>query len=158
MAEDQQDAFKVTDRRLFNTDGSPREQEPEPEPIAVSPAVPPAEAAPEVAPETAAAALPDVPDEFDPEIGDDGEPGGEMTEFMGVLMEFATPAFIHLGLAEHPATGRPEINLPASQQAIEMLRVLREKTNGNLTPEEDDFFESLLADLRMRFVSLKNKG
>jgi hypothetical protein len=47
---------------------------------------------------------PEVEDQFP-------EEEGELTEFMAVLMEVATPAFIHLGLAEHPATGRPEINL-----------------------------------------------
>jgi hypothetical protein len=58
---------------------------------------------------------------------------------------------------EHPATGRPEVNLPAGQQAIEMLRILREKTSGNLTREEEDYFEELLAVLRMRFVELNKQ-
>jgi hypothetical protein len=39
-----------------------------------------------------------------------------------------------------------------------MLRILREKTVGNLSPEEEEFFEGLLADLRMRFVSLKKQS
>jgi len=30
--------------------------------------------------------------------------------------------------------------------------MLREKTRGNLTPEEDKFFDSLLTDLRLRFL------
>ncbi len=143
MSEDQNDTFKVTDRRLFNSDGSAREERSEPEP----------ELTPELATVSAVTAGHLAEGAADAE--NDSEEGGELTEFMAVLMEFATPAFIHLGLAEHPATGRPEVNLPAAQQAIEMLRVLREKTVGNLIPEEDDFFEGLLADLRMRFVSLK---
>ncbi|MEP7274605.1 MAG: DUF1844 domain-containing protein [Acidobacteriota bacterium] len=160
MSEDPQDAFKVTDRRLFNPDGSPREQEAEPEPpvqAAAASAGPSLEVIPEkpieFAAELSGGPLPSP--EAENELESDEDAGGDLTEFMGVLMEFATPAFIHLGLAEHPATGRPEVNLPAAQQAIEMLRVLREKTVGNLSREEDDFFEGLLADLRMRFVSLK---
>lgn len=139
MPDEQPDAFKVTDRRLFNPDGSPRENLLEPEPAA--------------APSPAAHQAASEPEAEEP---DDEAP--EMTEFMAVLMEFATPAFIHLGLAEHPATGRPEVSLPAAQQALEMLRVLHEKTAGNLTPEETEFFEGLLADLRMQFVSLKKSS
>jgi hypothetical protein len=142
MPEDNEGGFKVTDRRLFNPDGSLREQLPEEAPAATATAAPTPEPEPE----------PEPPVDFDSGMGDDQ---GEMTEFMGVIMEFAAPAFIHLGLAEHPATGRPQVNLPAAQQAIEMLRILREKTTGNLTREEENFFDGLLTDLRMQFVSLK---
>jgi hypothetical protein len=146
MPEDHEGGFKVTDRRLFNPDGSLREQLPEEAPAAAPTSAPVTEPTPEPEPE------PEPPLDFDAEMGDDQ---GEMTEFMGVIMEFAAPAFIHLGLAEHPATGRPQVNLPAAQQAIEMLRILREKTTGNLTREEENFFDGLLTDLRMQFVSLK---
>jgi hypothetical protein len=84
------------------------------------------------------------------------EEEAEMTDFMQFLYSFASStAFIHLGLIEHPATGRPEVNLPAAQQGIGMLMLLREKTKGNLTRTEDEFFETLLADLQMQFVSLR---
>ena len=136
MPDEQQGAFKVTDRRLFNPDGTPREQ------------LTPEESRP-------AAAEAPVAQDFEPEADEFSDAPPEMTEFMNVVMEFAATAFIHLGLAEHPATGRPQVNLPAAQQAIEMLRILQEKTTGNLTPEEDQFFSGLLADLQMRFVSLK---
>jgi hypothetical protein len=138
MPDEQQGAFKVTDRRLFNPDGTPREQltPDEPRPTTEVPDVP-------------------VAQTFEPEADEFSDDQPEMTEFMNVVMEFAATAFIHLGLAEHPATGRPQVNLPAAQQAIEMLRILQEKTKGNLTREEDQFFSGLLADLQMRFVSLK---
>lgn len=144
MADEQQGAFKVTDRRLFNPDGSLREPLPE---------EPPAAAAAESA---APAPAPEPEPEPEAHFADEQFGGqGEMTEFMGVLMEFAAPAFIHLGMAEHPATGRPQINLPAAQQSIDMLRILRQKVKGNLTREEESFFDGLLTDLRMQFVSLK---
>jgi Domain of unknown function (DUF1844) len=83
---------------------------------------------------------------------------GEMSEFMEVVMDLAAPAFIHLGMAEHPATGKPQVNLPAAQQSIEMLRVLRNKTKGNLTKEEEQFFDGLLGDLQMQFVSMRRQS
>ena len=75
--------------------------------------------------------------------------------FMEFLMGVASSAFIHLGLMEHPATGTRQVDLRSAQQSIGMLAMLREKTRGNLTPEEETFFEDLLADLRMQFVALR---
>ena len=87
------------------------------------------------------------------------EPMGEeeeMTEFMQFLYSLASStAFIHLGLIEHPATGRAEVNLQAAQQGIGMLMLLQEKTKGNLTHGETEFFTTLLSDLQMQFVSLR---
>ena len=97
MSEDERDTFKVTDRRLFNPDGSPRDETPESPPVAAEPDVTP-EATPEPTPE---------PETLSVETDDQAEfpQEGDFTEFMSVLMEVATPAFIHLGMAEHPATG-----------------------------------------------------
>ncbi len=61
--------------------------------------------------------------------------------------------FVHLGEAPHPETGAPlEPDLVLAQQTIDILAMLREKTKGNLTPEEEKFLDALLTDLRMRFV------
>jgi hypothetical protein len=158
MPEDQDLGFKVSDRRLFNPDGTPRVLEEEPAPSA--PASAPSSAAPP----------PAAPSPFAPAMeagaafggGQDVPPGereeDEMTEFMAAVMNVASPAFIYLGLAEHPATGRPQVDLVAAQQYIDILAVLREKTKGNLTRNEEEFFDGLLADMRMQFVALKNQG
>jgi hypothetical protein len=39
-----------------------------------------------------------------------------------------------------------------ARQSIDVLTLLREKTRGNLTPDEEQLFSSVLTDLRMRFV------
>lgn len=151
MSEEKEGGFKVSDRRLFNPDGTLREDALERDaaasaaPAAPSPAAPPnptLQPPPEPAPANA----------FTP------PPEGEMpeaTEFMEFLMGVASSAFIHLGLMEHPATGTRQVDLRSAQQSIGMLAMLREKTSGNLTPEEETFFEDLLADLRMQFVALR---
>jgi hypothetical protein len=158
MSDEKDLGFKVSDRRLFNPDGTPREIEPE--------SAPSAPAQPEASP-AASAGEPQFTREPAPEaaFGPDAAFGGaggreedEMTEFMAAIMNIASPAFIYLGLADHPATGRPQIDLGAAQQYIEILAVLREKTKGNLTRSEEDFFEGILADMRMQFVALKNQG
>jgi hypothetical protein len=74
-------------------------------------------------------------------------------DFYTFVLSLASSAFVHLGDAPHPETGEPvEPNFAIAQQTIEILAMLREKTRGNLTPEEEKFMENLLTDLRLRFV------
>lgn len=153
MAEENQGSFKVTDRRLFNADGTLREdalieditpapaQTPEPQPTISSGSGQSqrqfaAATAPELQPETA-----------------DVEP--EHTMFNEFLMGIASSAFIYLGLVEHPATGRRQVDMTAAKESIDMLVMLREKTKGNLTHGEDKFFDDLLSDLKMQYVSMR---
>lgn len=74
-------------------------------------------------------------------------------DFYTFVLSLASSAFVHLGDAPHPETGEPlKPNLPFAQQTIDILAMLRDKTKGNLTPEEEKFMENLLMDLRLRFV------
>ena len=150
MAEHNPDEIKVIDRRMFNPDGSLRDDlqfEEPPAPVA-EPQPPTAAAGTETqAPE----ALPEAD-----EAAADEEP--EMNEFMEFLMQLASSAFIYLGMMEHPATGARQVNLPAARQSIDMLLMLREKTKGNLTRDEERFYEGLLGDLQMQYVSLTSRA
>ncbi|HSN92518.1 MAG TPA: DUF1844 domain-containing protein [Anaeromyxobacteraceae bacterium] len=79
-------------------------------------------------------------------------------DFYTFVLSLGSSAFIHLGDAPHPETGELlPVNLSLAQQTIDILSMLREKTKGNLTPEEEKFLENLLTDLRLRFVS-KSQG
>ncbi|MGC3998809.1 MAG: DUF1844 domain-containing protein [Anaeromyxobacter sp.] len=44
-------------------------------------------------------------------------------------------------------------NLDLAKQTIDILDLLREKTRGNLSVEEERFMENLLTDLRLRYVT-----
>ena len=81
----------------------------------------------------------------------------EQTEFTEFLMRIASEAFIYLGLVEHPMTGRRQVDLQAAKESIDMLTMLRAKTEGNLTPGEARFFDELLGDLKMQFVSFRQQ-
>lgn len=82
------------------------------------------------------------------------EPGP--IDFYTFVLSLASSAFVHLGDAPHPETGEPApANLPLAKQAIDILAMLRDKTRGNLTSEEERFLENLLTDLRFRFVQRK---
>jgi hypothetical protein len=41
---------------------------------------------------------------------------------------------------------------------IDMIDMLHQKTKGNVTPEEEQFFDQLLHQLRMAFVALTSPG
>ena len=73
--------------------------------------------------------------------------------FTTFVLSLSTAALQHLGVS---ATGdgeeKPEVNLQAAQQTIDILEMLEQKTNGNLSEEESKLLSTLLYDLRMRFV------
>jgi hypothetical protein len=72
--------------------------------------------------------------------------------FPSFIFSLSSTAFVSLGAVPHPETGKTEKDLPLAKQTIDLLGLLREKTRGNLTPEEDNLFDHLLYDLRMAYV------
>jgi hypothetical protein len=52
-----------------------------------------------------------------------------------------------------PSTGKKEVNLPAVQQTIDMLIMLREKTKGNLKEDEEKLIEQLIYELQVKYVA-----
>jgi len=151
MAEENQGSFKVTDRRLFNPDGTLREDALIEEPAPAPPPEPqPTVSSGSAQPQGQFAAA--IAPELQPEP-EDAEP--ERTLFNEFLMGIASSAFIYLGLVEHPATGRRQVDMTAAKESIDMLVMLREKTKGNLTRGEDKFFDDLLSDLKMQYVSMR---
>jgi hypothetical protein len=81
----------------------------------------------------------------------DASPKPGALSFIDFLVGLASSALIHMG-APHPETGERSKDLVLARQTLELLSMLREKTRGNLTPEEETFFDNLLTDLRFQFV------
>jgi hypothetical protein len=80
-------------------------------------------------------------------------------DFYTFVFSLGSSAIVHLGDAPHPETGAPAPpDLLLAKQTIDILAMLRDKTKGNLTPEEEKFLEALLMDLRMRFVERSGKA
>lgn len=74
-------------------------------------------------------------------------------DFTTFVLSLASSAFVHLGDAPHPESQKLEANLPLAKQTIDILGMLQEKTQGNLTPDEERFLRALLSDLRLRYVA-----
>jgi len=69
-----------------------------------------------------------------------------------LLTMLATEAMVALGQIPHPATGQPQADRGQAQYLIDLISVLREKTQGNLSEREEQVFEAFLHELRMAFV------
>ena len=154
--QEEQPTFKVTDRRLFNADGSPRELTPEEEAAAAAPAVaaePEPKPATEEPPATTETSSPEAEEEFsEADLADARDP----TSFVSFMMSIASNAASALGMMEHPVTHQREVDVELGKHWIDVLGMLQKKTTGNLTPSEKRMLEGLLADLRMQYVSLVN--
>lgn len=161
--ENQEDvSFKVTDRRKFNPDGSVREGVVLDEPKPASAPTPPPQQQPAEQRTAAAPALederisPSMDEQFDEE-GLDGEdiPGADNpASFVNFLTTLATNAAASLGAVPHPATGQRSLDLDTGKYWLDVLGMLRDKTKGNLHPQESRLLEGLLADLRMQYVTM----
>jgi len=87
----------------------------------------------------------------------------EETDYQLPEINFATFIFslnhsvlVHLGVMDDPSTGKKARNLPIAKQTIDILGMLKEKTQGNLTDDEANMLKHILYDLRMIYV--KEKG
>ena len=78
-------------------------------------------------------------------------------DFSTFVLSLATSVQVHLGAIPNPTSGRSEQNLQLARETIDLLSILKEKTKGNLTTDEERLFEHVLYDLRMMYVE-KNSG
>lgn len=159
----QKEQIKVTDKRIFTPQGDIREEFRQD----IKPVEPTFAKAAETSTEeqrTATAAPPNPqpsqasrPDRGAPPGGDRRRtiadkaqnPGTAFTEFVEPLI---AQAYMSLGMLRHPSYAKPQIDTGAARQMIEILTMLKDKTAGNLTPEEEDFLSAHLGELKLAFV------
>lgn len=82
-------------------------------------------------------------------------------DFGTFIMSLATSALMHLGEAQPEDLPGVEgqVDLPQARQTIDIIAMLRDKTRGNLTEDEQRVLDSVIYDLRLRFVNKrKAKG
>lgn len=144
-------SFKVADRRKFNADGSVKEgvtldAAPEPKPARQS-EPDPRQTAGDIADEV------DI-DELDEDAGEDIPGANDPASFVNFLSTLATNAAASLGAVPHPATGKRSLDLETGKYWLDILGMLKDKTKGNLHPQEAKLLDGLLTDLRMQYVHL----
>ncbi len=149
--------IKVTDKRIFTAEGEIREEFREEikagEPVAMKAAG------------TEAAKTDPKPAERRREPNPQPPPSGEQrnksiadkalnpgTPFADFIEPLIAQAYVSLGMLRDPYGQKPKVDVAAARQMIEILAMLKEKTSGNLTPDEDDFLTTHLGELKLAFV------
>ena len=138
--EKDEQSFTFKDKRRFDSSGDDREEGAE------QADEQPAE---EAAESQAAAAEASV------ESSAASEPGGERADlaFSTFIVGLASQAFMFLGAIADPADQQIKKDLEPAAAMSALVEVLREKTRGNLTEDEDSMFEDVLYQLHMRYVA-----
>ena len=72
--------------------------------------------------------------------------------FSSFLLSLSSSILLHLGEIADPQSGEKKKDLALAKQSIDIISLLKDKTRGNLTEEEEKLLDHLLYDLRMRFV------
>jgi hypothetical protein len=131
---EEEESFKVTDRRGRARDGEVAESQ-APIPAGSSSLAPPSGRSEGTAATT---------------------PGRERrtpsADLQQLFLMFASSALINLGEAPDPSSGERSMDLGQAREAIDVLLLLRDKTNGNRTEQESRLLEEILYDVQMRFV------
>jgi hypothetical protein len=79
-------------------------------------------------------------------------------DFATFILSLGTSALMCLGELADPATKETRLDLPLAKQTIDLLGLLAEKTKGNLEEAERNLLESLLYDLRVKYVDAAKKA
>ncbi len=77
-----------------------------------------------------------------------------LINFSTFILSLNTAALVHLGEIPDPITNKKEINLTLAKQTIDTLEMLKEKTKGNLTSEEAKLLQTILYELKLKFLKL----
>ncbi len=73
-------------------------------------------------------------------------------DFATFVLSLSTSALVHLGLIEDPQTKQKTKNIEVARQEIDLIEMLKEKTQGNLNSTEEKILEDALYQLRLSFV------
>jgi hypothetical protein len=171
----EEESFKVSDRRLFTSDGELRQDAAEEQSPAIEKAPPEKPATTAVEIPDAAAATSDIPEpptaseqqaqqaayqqssrDLDAKVELSGHSAKEFeVSFERFMASLYMTAMMQLGLM-HEQGGPPQVDLIGARQTIDTLGMLAEKTKSNLTSKEQAFLQNCLYELRMAYVEVTN--
>jgi len=124
--EQEEQGFRVTDKRGFQDDGAPHDPEPESQPAQES--------------KSEQTAPPPPP-----------------IDFPSYVLSYYTQGLVLLGEVPNPYTNKKEEDVEAARHTIDILTMLEEKTKNNLGKDEQQLLESVLYELRMKFMAKTNR-
>jgi len=78
-------------------------------------------------------------------------------DFPSYILSYYTQGIVFLGEVPNPYTNKKEEDVEAARHIIDLLSMLEQKTKGNLSGEEQQLLESVLYELRMKFMAKTNR-
>jgi len=133
---EQQEGFRVTDKRSFQKDGEER--------------------APDVREEEAEKTQAQPSSEEKSETSEQKKPPPPPIDFPSYILSYYTQGLVLLGEVPNPYSGKKEEDVDAAKHTIDILAMLKEKTKGNLSQDEEKLLENVLYELRMKFMAKSN--
>jgi hypothetical protein len=185
-AKERDGGFKVTDRRLFTTEGEPRpdaaaqDETAEFAAVGSTPKAPPPqpplpEPPPPAAPAQSTAATEDIPtppsaaeqkmqadayQESSKAMNSAAEKSGYSPQDLEMTFERFLASLYMTAMMQmgmmHEQGGQPRLDIVGARQTIDTLSLVGEKTKGNLTPREEGFLQNSLYELRMAYIEVTN--
>jgi len=137
--EQEEQSFRVTDKRGFREDGEPTAPEPQ---------------ANEKEKEAPVVEQSSTKEEQPPEKE---TPPRSPIDFPSYILSYYTQGCVLLGEVPNPYTNKKEEDLEAAKHTVDILSMLEQKTKGNLSKEEQQLLESVLYELRMKFMAKTNR-
>ena len=131
--------FVIRDKRQFTTEGEAKPEADAPQETTTSETADKAATAKDKSRESKNIPLPEI-------------------NFATFILSISSSVLLHFGDVPDPISGKKERNLPMAKQTIDILGILKEKTEGNLDKEEEQLLENLLHDLRLKYVQECKKG
>lgn len=162
----QKEQIKVTDKRIFTSDGDIREEfrgEIKPSDPSARPAERPAPRPTETAPAAAQPQQPRTNEHTDRRAPGSGDRRGRTmadraanpgTPFTNFLEPLVAQAYMSLGMLPNPYQQQAKPDIGSARQMIDILSLLQEKTAGNLTPDEEEFLTTYLGELKLAYVKI----
>ena len=77
--------------------------------------------------------------------------------FMQLVMQNQQIAMMSMGKLKHPVTDKIERNLDLAKVSIDTLDMIKVKTKGNLSTNEERFLDEVIRELKLNYVDEKNK-
>jgi len=142
-------SFRVIDRRMFTEQGElrPEAQEQKAKETPAAAASKPAAGAADSPPSGKPAEPPAAPAPEKPALA-------RSPYFELLVRSLANQAAMLLTGIQDPATGQTMVDIEGAREVIDMLDALREKTRGNLAPEEDRALTDMLGSLKFSYLEM----
>lgn len=78
--------------------------------------------------------------------------------FGTLVISIASSALMAMGFAPDPTTNKTEKDIKMARFNIDLILLLKDKTKGNLTTDEEKLLHQIIADLQLKYVEAQKGG